>query len=374
MRSQSSPPQSSLWRTLFVLTLLLLPAAALEGQHPPQPADFGRSIDAIVEEALVDGPIAGASVAVVRGNEVILLKGYGFADLENQVPANAETVYRIGSITKQFTAAAIMKLREEGRIAMNDRVATYFPDLPMGSWPVTVHQILNMTSGIRNYTAIQEEWPRQQRLDLTHDELIGLFVDRPFDFDAGDRFSYSNSGYYMAGVIIEQLSGLTYGEYLEKYIYAPAGMTDSRYCDDAPIVPRRARGYATSEGELQNAAFISMANPGAAGALCSTVLDLVRWNRALVDHRVVGAESYRLMTTPGTLNNGEKTVYGYGLRMDLVDGHRKVSHGGGINGFSAQLAYFPDRDLTVAVLTNTAGSWAGDIERRISSLLLGSAR
>jgi len=353
---------------LIALVQLLWTTAAFAQAAPA--ADLVRAIDAVVEEALAAGPIAGVSVAVQRGPELVLARGYGYADLENGVRATAETVFRIGSVTKQFTAAAVLQLAEQGHLRLEDPITRFFPDYPTAGHTVTVHHLLNMTSGIANYTAIADRWPGLMRVDVTHDELIGSFAGSPFDFEPGARYRYSNSGYYMAGVIVEQLSGMTFREYLDRRVFAAAGLTATYYCDDEPLIPRRARGYTVRDARLVNASFISMNTPGGAGALCSTALDMVKWARALAGGHVTSAASYELMRTPqpATFPNGAAHRYGYGLMVGELAGRTQVAHGGGINGFNAQLSHFPDDDLIIAVLTNTAG--AGAIAGRIAQLVL----
>jgi D-alanyl-D-alanine carboxypeptidase len=363
-------PMASVLAT--VLQLLWTPMAFAQALAPTAlaPTALVHSIDEIVGEALEAGPIAGVSVAVQRGPELVLARGYGYADLENGVRATAETVFRIGSVTKQFTAAAVLQLAEQGQLRLEDPITRFFPDYPTGGRTVTVHHLLNMTSGITNYTAIADSWRALMRVDVTHDELIGSFADRPLDFEPGERYRYSNSGYYMAGVIVEQLSGMTFREYLDRHVFAAAGLTATYYCDDEPLIPNRARGYTARDGRLVNASFIAMNTPGGAGALCSTALDMVKWARALAAGQVTTAASYEQMRTPrpAALPNGDAHRYGYGLMVGELAGRTQVAHGGGINGFNAQLSHYPDEDLIIAVLTNTGGASA--IARRIAQLML----
>ena len=292
------------------------------------------------------------------------------ADLENGVLAAAETVYRIGSITKQFTAAAIMQLVERGKVALDDEIGEYV-DFPTGGHRVTVHQLLNHTSGIKSYTGLGDVWTRTIPLPVTHEVLFGLLTDIPFDFAPGDEWRYNNTGFYLLGVIVENVTDKSYEEYLQQEVFDPLGLDDTSYCDEKKLIPHRAEGYESEDGELVNDDLIDMTHPFAAGALCSNVIDLLRWQQALERGEVVSAESYALMTTPTALNDSTETDYGYGIGVDTVEDHRRIAHGGGINGFVTMAARYPDDDLNVIVLTNTPGPTASDLEQRIARAALG---
>ena len=327
-------------------------------------------IQALVEEQVALGPIAGMSVAVEHHGELILADGYGYADLEHMVAVNPETVFRIGSVTKQFTSLAILQLVEEGKVGLQDPITTYLPDYPTQGHTVTVHHLLTHTSGIKSYTAL-EEYTTFHRLDLTHEELLAKFANEPFDFAPGERFSYSNSGYYLLGMIIEKVSGESYEDYVEKHIFGPLGMTGSMYCDPVSIVPHRARAYEVGAQGLVNSEPISLLPPGAAGALCSTPLDLLKWQHALDTDRLISAESRETMLTEGKLNDGSGTTYAYALTHGELDGHRTVSHGGGIAGFAAAFDTYPDDELVVVVLSNTGSANSGGIATNIARLVFG---
>jgi CubicO group peptidase (beta-lactamase class C family) len=325
----------------------------------------------VAQAEMKSNHVPGLSVAVRRGAEVILARGYGLADVELSVPAGAETIYRIGSLTKQFTAAAIMQLVEQGKIGLQDDITKYLPDFPTQGHTVTVHHLLTHTSGIKNYTALPKIWAEVFPLDLTDAQLVDLFRKEPFDFAPGEKWSYSNSGYYLLGMIIQKVSGMPYGEYLQKAIFGPLGLRSTLYCDNRTILPNRAQGYEVENGRVVNDAQISMNTPGAAGALCSSVLDLLAWQQALNAGRVVSPASRQLMTTAAKLNDGSATRYGYGLGVGDLDGHHMISHSGGINGFITHIGYFPDDDLTVTVLGNTGGAPSARIAGNIARLALG---
>ncbi len=340
-----------------------------EGPSRGPATPLERSADAWAQEALDNGEVAGLSVAVWHDGQLRFAKGYGLADIENDLPATAETVYRIGSITKQFTAAAIMQLIEQGQIGLDNDIGEYV-EFPTDGNRVTVHQLLNHTSGIKSYTGLGEEWTSTIPLPATHESLLGLLSGKPFDFAPGDEWSYNNTGFYLLGVIIENVSGTSYSDYLDAQIFDPLGLDDTTYCDEKKLIARRAEGYENEDGELVNDDPIDMTQPFAAGALCSNVGDLLRWQRALEAGEVVSAESYDRMTTTAALNDGSDLDYGYGLGVGTLIDHRRIAHGGGINGFVTMASRYPDDDLSVVVLTNTAGSTAAQLEERIARAAL----
>ena len=345
------------------------PAAEATGTETP----LASVIDSVAEAALANGPVPAISVAVLRGTDTIAMRGYGYADLENDVPASAETVYRIGSITKQFTAAAILRLAEEGKLDLQDPLTEFFPDAPASWRGVTVHQLLNHTSGIKSYTSLGPKWVAKWPLDLPHDSLLALFRDEAPDFEPGEKWLYNNSGYYLLGMIIEQVTEQPYAEYLESAFFDPLELSSTTYCSERPLIEHRAEGYDIVEGEAVNTLPMSMTQPFAAGALCSSVGDLVRWERALEEGQVVSADSYGRMITATTTAGGEEQPYGYGLFMGELDGHAKIAHGGGINGFISYASHYPDDDLTIAVLTNSGSGNPEAIEKRIARRVLGLA-
>ncbi|HJO03367.1 MAG TPA: serine hydrolase domain-containing protein [Acidobacteriota bacterium] len=367
---------SSLQRRVGIVAAWTLLAAgcSIDIEHqsssPRAVSELESSTDRWANEAVDNGAVAGLSLAVRQGDKLQFAKGYGSADLENGVLAAAETVYRIGSITKQFTAAAIMQLVERGKVALDDEIGEYV-DFPTGGHRVTVHQLLNHTSGIKSYTGLGDVWTRTIPLPVTHEVLFGLLTDIPFDFAPGDEWRYNNTGFYLLGVIVENVTDKSYEEYLQQEVFDPLGLDDTSYCDEKKLIPHRAEGYESEDGELVNDDLIDMTHPFAAGALCSNVIDLLRWQQALERGEVVSAESYALMTTPTALNDSTETDYGYGIGVDTVEDHRRIAHGGGINGFVTMAARYPDDDLNVIVLTNTPGPTASDLEQRIARAALG---
>lgn len=323
--------------------------------EPREPSSLEQAeVDSIATAALAGGRAAGMSIAVARGGRVVARGAYGSADLELDVPTPPEAVYEIGSVTKQFTAAAVLQLMERGKIDLDADLTTYLPDYPTGGRTVPVHRLLDHTSGIRGYTEI----PEFGLLSIRHvprDTLVAAFASRPFDFEPGEAAVYNNSAYYLLGLIIEEVTGLDYAEYVERHLFEPAEMTRSSYCSETAITPGKVRGYSWGSEGLRHKDFLVHDHPFAAGSLCSTVDDLVAWTTALHSGRILGPDAYARMIAGGTLNDGTRLRYAGGLALSDVAGHPAIHHGGGIPGFLSHLAHLPDQDMTIAVLVNTTG-------------------
>ena len=327
-------------------------------------------IDKIVTDALVDGPGAGAAVKVVRKGEVIIDKGYGKADLELDVPMTEKNLFRIGSITKQFTAAGIMRLVEKSKLRLEDEVGKLLPDAPLHGKKITIAQLLTHTSGLKNFTELPE-WNKAEVSPVPPARLYELLKDQPLDFEPGQKWHYSNTNYYLLGVIIEKISGRKYGDFIRDEVTARAGLAHTVYCDDGPIIPGRAHGYSGDGPRMKNARAIDMSGPFAAGGLCSTVDDLVTWAQALASGKVVSPASYAKMTTPVKPADGSDPGYGFGLGVKPIGGHRVVTHNGGINGFGSDLITFPDDGIVIAVLANSDNSVGHVIAPHIAADMLG---
>ncbi len=326
-------------------------------------------VDSLTKDYMALKKAPAVSIAVVRGKDTLVMKGYGLASREANRAATASTVYRIGSITKQFTAAGIMREVEQGKIMLDDPITKYLPDIPTHGRRVTVYNLLSHTSGVHNYTD-KPEWVKRWGEEMTPRQIVA-FVDRDtLDFVPGTKYSYSNTGYVLLGMILEKVTGQPYAAYLQKQFFAPLGLTQTSYCADRPKDPQFAEGYAATSGTVKPAEYLNITQPFSAGALCSTVRDLVKWHRALVDGRVVGARSYSLMTAADTLNNGSKINYGFGLVPGQLGGKRMIGHSGGINGFTTYGLYMPDENLNVIVLTNSDGG-PGPLALNVTRAVLG---
>jgi len=360
---------------------LLIPLVLLPSQTPrpsaaaaapvAQKDTLEARVDALAAEALAKPGAAGLSVAIARRGKLELAKGYGLADAEFDVPANAETCFRIGSVTKQFTAAAIMKAVEQGQLTLDDSLAKFVPDFDLLGNTVTIRQLLNHTSGIPSYTDIGEEWVAKWPLELSHEELLALVEGQPFTFPPGTDWAYNNTGYYLLGMVLEKLSGKSYAEHLLETQFEPLGLTRTRYDSNKALIKNRAQGYGLSKLGLENDEPLGMSQPGAAGALLSTAGDLVRWSMALSSGKVVSPASFAAMTAPTVLPGGRDTGYGFGLAIDQFEGRQRIQHGGGIHGFNSMLAWIPEGDVHVAVISNGERVSSGKLAEELCFVALG---
>lgn len=353
------------------------PAAALDGAPVfagLSDAEVARRVQAVIDELKTRPEFVGLSVAVARGDHMIVDRGEGIADLEWNQPADARSPFRIGSLTKQFTAAAIMKLKEQGKLRLDDSVSKYLPDFDTEGHTVTLRQLLNHTSGIPNYTAQPGFMAKQSGLELSEQDVLKSIAGVPFDFAPGSKWAYSNTNYFLLGMIIEKITGRSYADYMESEFFKPLHLAYTRYGWEAPIVPERAQGYAfdPATGRRTNAPALGMSVPGGAGGLISTAGDLVRWQIALTNGRAVSPASFQQMIT-STVKMGQGDAgYGFGLMVDSAGGHRRIWHNGGINGFNSVLSWWPDTGLRIAVISNCEGLESNDVEDRIVAALTSS--
>ncbi|MBN8676046.1 MAG: serine hydrolase [Chitinophagales bacterium] len=293
----------------------------------------------------------GATVLVSRKGQVIYLKGFGMADMELKVPMRTEMVFRIGSISKQFTAVAILQLMEKGKLSLQDDIKKFIPDYPTHGYTITVEHLLTHTSGIKSYTGMSS-FDSIMNMDMKPPELIAYFKNQPMDFAPGTQWNYNNSGYFLLGYIIEKVSGVTYEEYVKENLFKPAGMTNSAYGNDTRIITNRAKGYQQGKEGYENARPLSMTLPYAAGSLVSTVEDLWKWNQAVHAYKLVSKASLQKAFTDYKLTNGKPTKYGYGWGFNEVQGAATIEHSGGINGFVTDALYIPSEDIFVAIFSN----------------------
>ena len=329
------------------------------------------AIRAIVETPIKSGKVAGASVVVARQGQSILSESFGKADLELDVPMPADASFEIGSVTKQFTAAAILLLAEGGKLAIDDELTKYLPDYPTHNQRITIRHLLTHTSGIKGYTELPE-FGDLMPLRKTPDTLVKMFSSKPLDFAPGENLVYNNSGFFLLGLIIEKVSGQTYADFVKANLFDKVGMPGSYYCSERAIRHHHAHGYDTFANALVLKGAVSHVWPFSAGSLCSTAADLSAWTAALHGGGVLSADSYRAMITPAMLSDGTKTRYGFGIGLGDIRGRRAIAHGGGINGFLSEVEYYPDSGLSIVVLFNTAGPVGpADIARDIADVILG---
>jgi len=311
------------------------------------------------------GEFMGA-VLVARDAQVLLDRGYGSANLEWKIPNDGNTKFRLGSVSKQFTAAAILLLQERGKLSLDAPVKTFLSDAPPAWDKVTVRHLLSHTGGIPNFTSFPE-YEKTKGLPATLESLIARFRDKPLDFQPGEKFAYSNSGYILLTAIVEKASGQPYAAFVTDNIFKPLGMADSGYDSHAAVLPHRASGYSPSPQGVVNTDYIDMTIPQGAGALYSTTHDLLKWNQGLFGGKLLKPETLKAMTTP------VKDNYALGLFIANADGATVINHGGGIEGFNTWLGYDPDRKLTVAVLGNLNGGAPTRLGKSLMTLARGAA-
>ena len=353
--------KSMVMKRIVLAVWLVTAAAALAS------ASFGQEnaprMEQIVQSFVANKTFMG-SVLVVRDKTVLFEKGYGSADLEWDIPNSPSTKFRLGSITKQFTAASIMLLEERGKLKIEDPVKKYMPDAPAAWDKVTIYNLLTHTSGIPSFTELPD-YDSLEPFTTTSEKLVARFRDKPLEFEPGEKFKYDNSGYALLGYLIEKISGQTYAQFVQDNIFTPLEMKDSGYDSNSAIIMRRASGYTNGKQGIENAGFINMTVPFAAGSLYSTVEDLARWEQGLFGGKVLSAASLQKMTTPF------KSNYAFGLAVSTANGHKVIEHGGGIEGFNTHLSYYPDDKLTVVVLANLNGDAPGNIAHKLASIAHG---
>ena len=334
-------------------------------QAAATPADYA----AVLDQAFpADGP--GATAIVVKDGKTVYHAGHGMASLELDVKMQPDHVLRIGSITKQFTAMAVLKLMEAGQLSLDDPLSKFLPDYPNGD-NITVTQLLNHTSGIRSYTGMEKWNDETRRRDFTVAELVDFFKDEPADFAPGEQWAYNNSGYILLGAIIEEVTGEGYAAYLEKTFFGPLGMDQTYYDYTLKIIPKRVPGYTPGILGQQNTPYLSMTQPYAAGSLLSTVGDLSKWYHSLADGKVVRPETFKLAISPAIMNDGNTRDYGFGLFFGEDGESSYFGHAGGVNGFVTDSRYYPEDKLFVAVFTNSNNNSPTEPMLMLAQLALG---
>jgi len=356
---------------LAVWIVLASLARALAHGQQPATAGLAERVDAIAQTALAR-PLAGISIAVAREGRVVFARGYGLANVEHAVPVTPETVFHVASISKNILAGVILQLADQGRLRLDEDVTKYVPEAPTQGHRVTVRQLLNHTSGIYSFTSLPEAEENERR-QLTHEQVVALIRDRPFDFEPGTAWRYDNSAFYLAGMVVERVTGQDYGAYVRAHVFEPIGMDTARLCDAGMLVPRLASGYQVARGKLLPAALMDWKLPFAAGSICATATDLLKWQTALDERRVLTAPSLAAMRSPTTLSDGTTIDYGLGTRLGSLEGHRVLGHTGGGGGFCGVLESFPEDRLTIAVLANRGdgATPAIEIATAVARVILG---
>ena len=328
--------------TLALVLLLAVKCVAQNG--------VSTKVDDYLKAEMKAQQIPGLSLAVIKDGQLILAKGYGLANVEHQVPVKPETIFQSGSMGKQFTATAVMMLMEDGKLALDDKISKYFPDAPASWQNITIRHLLTHTSGMTDYPPGFDF-----RRDYTEDELYERAKAIPLAFQPGDKWSYSNLGYVMLGIVIHKVSGKFYGDFLQERIFKPLDMSTARVISEADIIPNRAAGYRLDKDQLKNQNWVSPSlNTTADGALYMNVYDMAKWDAALYTEKLLKRSSLEQMWTRVKLNNGETQAYGFGWSIGETRGHRFVQHGGAWQGFKAQIIRYHDDKFTVILFANQA--------------------
>src|SRR4051794_1819742 len=312
---------------------------------------FRPRADSLVYTYLAESRAPSAAFAVIRGNDTLAIGAHGLADVVAWRAPTAATIYEIGSNTKQFTSAAIMRLVEQGKLKLDDDLSKYVPQLPLHGKHVSIRHLLNHTSGIHSYTS-SPDWQKTWGTPLSPDAIVKFIAADSFDFAPGAAYRYNNTGYVLLGMVIEKASGQKYAKYLDTQFFKPLGLKQTSYCPSHPSDRAFAVGYSKGPNGTVHAQFLDLSHPFSAGALCSTPGDFAKWQRALDNGKVVSPASYALMSTADTLNSGRKINYGFGLVPGMFNTHKTISHTGGINGFATAATYVPDDTLSIVVFTN----------------------
>jgi len=325
-------------------------------------------IDSLLSKLFQDKEGPGGVFMVAKGGKPIYRKAFGKVNLELGVNMTPENVFQLGSMTKQFTAIAILKLAEEKRLNLHDSISKYVPDYPLGN-KITIHHLLTHTSGIKDFTKMKSLQDVAQK-DFSPKQMVDFFKNEPVDFSPGEKFEYNNSGYVVLGYIIELISGTTYENYINKNIFERVGMSHSRYASDIAIVKGRAYGYQKKESTYVNKSKISFTIPFSSGSIMSTADDMLKWQNALNGNRIVAVKTIDKAFTKYQLNSGETFSYGYGWHLKEINGTPTREHGGSIFGFKTMGVYIPSKDIYVIGLTNCDCNSPTQITRDIAKLML----
>jgi D-alanyl-D-alanine carboxypeptidase len=357
-------------RRFLVLLVVTFPPVVVMASPRPEATIAQQAQRALDQAATVDGP--GVAVLVTKGDTVLFRGARGRADIELGLPLTTDNVFRIASVTKTFTAAMVLKLARDGRLSLDDSLAKYLPDFPNAAG-ITLRELLNHTAGISDIT--QDPTPGFMRRDVDDATMLAEIRKRKPLFAPGTGWAYSNAGFILLGIVIENVTGEPWHEALRKQLLEPLGLKHTGYGDNALIIPGRAAGYTTdSPGhQVANASFISMTVPSSAGALVSTVDDLRNWMRALANGKAIGVEGFQQMIAPATDLPGTPASYRYGMGMYIwhVHGNLMVGHTGQIDGFASVVGYLPKQDITVVALGNDDNFDARTMGRRLAAIALG---
>ena len=364
----------------FAVLLFLFPVSAYAqagapAAAPPPPARAAaldpsaleQKIDELLRAHVKVNDFSG-TILLAKGGKPLVARGYGFANIEWQIPNTPQTRFRIGSVTKQFTSMMVMQLREQGKVKLEDSVCVYVAPCPEARKPVTIHHLLTHTSGIPSYTGIAA-WRDTNMVPKTTEQMVAIFRDLPLEWVPGEKYAYNNSGYFLLGVVIEKITGKKYEQALQEMILTPLGFKDTGYDWPGTILPQRAAGYEGRGENIRNAAALDMQQPYSAGSLYSTVLDLLKWEQSLYTETLLPEAAKTIMWTP--FKNGY--AYGWSIAEPGPNtfGHKRIAHSGGINGFSSMLIRVPGENVTAIVLSNNSTVNAGLVARELLAVYYG---
>lgn len=312
---------------------------------------LSERIDEFVRAEIQRQHVPGVAIGIIRNGEVVKAQGYGFANLEHQVPVGPATIFQSGSLGKQFTAAAVMLQIEDGKLSLSDPLTKFFPDAPTTWRSITVYHLLTHTSGIPDY----EDGKLDYRKDHTEEDLARFAIALPLEFPAGTRWNYSNTGYVLLGIIVHNVSGSFYGDVLAARVFEPLGMKTARVISEADIVQNRAAGYRIENGAMKNQEWVSpVLNTSADGSLYFSVRDVMEWDAGIRARAVLKPESWNRMLQPVVLKSGKTYPYGFGWFLDERGGQPLQQHGGSWQGFKTQFSRFIGEDISIVVLANLA--------------------
>jgi D-alanyl-D-alanine carboxypeptidase len=328
-------------------------------------ANFARAdrVDDYIKGEMEKRQIPGVALTILQGGKAVKTAGYGLANIELNVPVSPETVFEIGSITKQFTAAGILLLAQDGKLSVDDKISQHLKSVPAAWEGITIRHLLTHTSGIKNYTGLDGF---ELRRHLTQEQFIKAIGAQPADFQRGDSFKYCNTGFNLLGFIIENVSGRSYWTFMRERVFEPLGMNATTNRLPGRIIRNRASGYEQTNHVLINRDY-DLTDVFSAGEIASTVMDLAKWNVALDANSILNAKSKEAMWTPNKLNSGKATTYGFGWFIDSLEGHKNIGHSGSTSGFSATIQRFPDDKVAIIILTNTDEQIATALAKKIAT-------
>lgn len=360
-------------RVCGVIAMSFLALGCVTVPRAPPPADLAGitgDIDSMATAALVERRVPGLSLVILKGSDVILARGYGVEESGQPEAVTPHTVFQLGSISKQFLAALVLRLAEQKRLSPDDAVTSYVPEFAQLPSSLKIRHLLAQTSGIREPFTMPEYQAGIEDLGRRADELVAILRRAPVDFKPNARWSYSNANYMILALIVERITGAPYEQVLATELFQPLGLSSLRHCTPLPQGRGEARGHVLRRDRVTPAAPENMNWIRGDGGLCGNALDVATWFRMLATGQVIGQSSYHAMSAPTQLEDGSTADYGFGLALVPLDGRSKVAHGGAMLGFSASAAYYPETGLTVVVLTNRGDVRTDSVERSIARRLL----